>query len=64
MRGKLVYEMLNSIEGVSCNKVMGAMYAFPRIYLPKKAIVKAEVSMLLHKNVPSSSPRRQQKSID
>jgi len=41
-RGKMVYEILNSIEGVSCNEVMGAMYAFPRIVLPKKAIEKAE----------------------
>ena len=42
----MVYEILNSIEGVSCNEVMGAMYAFPRIELPKKAIEKAEVSTL------------------
>lgn len=45
MRGKMVYEILNSIEGVSCNEVMGAMYAFPRINLPQKAIEKAEVSI-------------------
>ena len=45
-RGKMVYEILNSIEGVSCNEVMGAMYAFPRISLPKKAIEKADVSTL------------------
>ena len=44
----MVYEILNSIEGVSCNEVMGAMYAFPRIDLPNKAIEKAEVSTLLY----------------
>ena len=40
----MVYEILNSIEGISCNEVMGSMYAFPRIDLPNKAIEKAEVS--------------------
>ena len=44
VRAKMVYEMLNSIEGIRCNEVMGAMYAFPRISLPKKAIEEAEVS--------------------
>ena len=42
-RAKMVYEILNTIEGVTCNEVMGAMYAFPRVQLPKKAIAKAEV---------------------
>lgn len=41
----MVYEILNSIEGVSCNEVMGAMYAFPKISLPQKAIAKAEVCL-------------------
>ncbi|XP_065065372.1 alanine aminotransferase 1-like [Rhopilema esculentum] len=41
-RAKMVYEILNTIEGVTCNEVMGAMYAFPRVNLPKKAIAKAE----------------------
>ena len=44
----MVYEILNSIEGVSCNEVMGAMYAFPKINLPKKAIDQAEVSIILN----------------
>ena len=42
----MVHEILNTIEGVTCNEVMGAMYAFPRIQLPQKAIEKAEVSCL------------------
>ena len=29
-------EVLNSMENVKCNEVAGAMYAFPRITLPKK----------------------------
>jgi len=41
-RAKMVAETFNSIEGVSCNEVQGAMYAFPKLDLPKKAIEKAE----------------------
>ena len=33
---------LNDIEGITCNKSEGAMYAFPRIQLPQKAIEEAE----------------------
>jgi alanine transaminase len=33
---------LNSIEGVKCNPVQGAMYAFPKIAIPQKAIEKAK----------------------
>ncbi|XP_073231491.1 uncharacterized protein [Porites lutea] len=35
-------EVLNSMENVKCNEVAGAMYAFPRITLPKKAIEAAK----------------------
>lgn len=37
-KAKLLTEMLNKIEGVKCNPVQGAMYAFARINIPKKAI--------------------------
>jgi len=40
-RAKLVADTLNSIEGITCNTVQGAMYAFPRIHLPEKAIAAA-----------------------
>ncbi|CAJ0593737.1 unnamed protein product [Cylicocyclus nassatus] len=40
-RARLVKEAYGSIEGVSCNEVQGAMYAFPRLLLPPKAIEKA-----------------------
>jgi hypothetical protein len=30
-RAKMVAETFNSIEGVSCNEVQGAMYAFPKV---------------------------------
>nr|BAN21041.1 alanine aminotransferase [Riptortus pedestris] len=41
-RARMVTETFNSVEGMSCNTVQGAMYAFPRIHLPQKAIDKAK----------------------
>ena len=41
-RAKLVKEAYSKIEGISVNEVQGAMYAFPRIELPQKAIEKAK----------------------
>merc|ERR1719516_93305 len=41
-RAKLVADTLNSIEGITCNTVQGAMYAFPHIHLPEKAIAAAK----------------------
>lgn len=41
-RAKLVEDSFNVIPGISCNPVQGAMYAFPQIKLPEKAIKKAE----------------------
>lgn len=35
-------EALNRLEGVTCNPVEGALYAFPRISLPQKAIQAAK----------------------
>lgn len=40
-RAKLVADTLNAIEGFSCNTVQGAMYAFPQITLPPRAIAAA-----------------------
>lgn len=37
-------EVFNSIEGITCNEVQGAMYAFPRIHLPQKAIEAANMA--------------------
>ncbi|KAK4427448.1 Alanine aminotransferase 2, mitochondrial [Sesamum alatum] len=37
-RAKKLEEALNGLEGVTCNRAEGAMYLFPRIELPKKAI--------------------------
>ncbi|KAK9734377.1 hypothetical protein RND81_04G136000 [Saponaria officinalis] len=41
-RAKTLEDAFNSLEGVTCNKAEGAMYLFPRINLPKKAIQAAE----------------------
>jgi len=43
LKARMTTERLNSIEGVRCNEVMGAMYAFPRIFLPDKAVAEAKV---------------------
>jgi len=47
LKARMTTETLNTIEGVRCNEVMGAMYAFPRIFLPDKAVAEAEVSTTL-----------------
>ena len=46
-KSKMTTEVLNSMENVKCNEVAGAMYAFPRITLPEKAIEAAKVSCLV-----------------
>lgn len=40
-RAKMIVDTFNSMEGFSCNVVQGAMYAFPRIELPPRAIAAA-----------------------
>lgn len=42
-RAQLVTKSYNQIEGVKCQEVQGAMYAFPRVFLPEKAIAEAKV---------------------
>jgi len=42
-KAEMVTKTFNSIEGVSCNVVQGAMYAFPNIQLPPKAQDAAKV---------------------
>ncbi|KAL7673040.1 hypothetical protein ACOME3_007911 [Neoechinorhynchus agilis] len=41
-KAELVTKLLNDIPGISCNRIMGAMYAFPRIDLPEKFIREAK----------------------
>ena len=42
-KAKLVADTFNSIPGITCNEVTGAMYAFPKIDLPPKAVQAAKV---------------------
>lgn len=46
-RAQAVHEAYDSIDGIECNPVQGAMYAFPRINLPQKAIDKAKVKLII-----------------
>ncbi|KAI3727386.1 hypothetical protein L1987_67200 [Smallanthus sonchifolius] len=41
-RAKTLEDAFNCLEGITCNKAEGAMYLFPRIILPNKAIKAAE----------------------
>jgi len=41
-RAQLVTKAYNAIDGVSCNEVQGAMYAFPQIDLPPKFVEHAK----------------------
>jgi len=43
-RATLLVDGLNAMEGVSCNQPQGAMYAFPSVTLPPKAIAAAEAA--------------------
>ncbi|XP_059642224.1 alanine aminotransferase 2-like [Cornus florida] len=49
-RAKTLEDALNSLEGVTCNRAEGAMYLFPRLHLPQKAIKAAEAA----KTVPDA----------
>lgn len=42
-KAHLTEEMFNTIPGIKCNPVQGAMYTFPQITLPQKAIDEAKV---------------------
>lgn len=42
VNAKVLVEGLNSVEGIDCVRAEGAMYAFPRIQLPDKALEAAE----------------------
>ncbi|KAI3408870.1 hypothetical protein GPALN_007464 [Globodera pallida] len=41
-RAQLVTKAYNQVEGVQCQQVQGAMYAFPRVSLPDAAIAEAK----------------------
>ncbi|CAI9722469.1 alanine aminotransferase 2-like [Octopus vulgaris] len=41
-KARLVTDTFKSIQGFTCNEVQGAMYCFPRINIPEKAITQAK----------------------
>lgn len=43
-RAKSLEDAFNNLEGFTCNKAEGAMYVFPQIRLPKKAIEAAKAA--------------------
>ncbi|WOL03897.1 hypothetical protein Cni_G12617 [Canna indica] len=43
-RAKALEDAFNSLEGVKCNKAEGAMYLFPHLHLPQKAIDAAKAA--------------------
>ncbi|OQR73242.1 alanine aminotransferase 2-like [Tropilaelaps mercedesae] len=42
IKAKMVADTFNTFEGFKCNPVAGAMYAFPRLTIPLKAVEKAK----------------------
>lgn len=52
-KARLTEEIFSEVPGITCNPVQGAMYTFPCITLPQKAIVKAKVwsTHTLHPNL-------------
>ncbi|XP_041424171.1 alanine aminotransferase 2-like isoform X3 [Xenopus laevis] len=41
-KARLTEEILNQSPGIRCNPVQGAMYSFPRIHIPEKAVKLAQ----------------------
>ncbi|KAF6775361.1 hypothetical protein AHF37_05733 [Paragonimus kellicotti] len=52
LKAALVSESLNALPGFSCNPVSGAMYAFPQIKLPPKAIETAKAELATYGEWP------------
>lgn len=42
-KAKLTEDLFNQVPGIHCNPLQGAMYAFPRIFIPTKAMEAAQV---------------------
>ena len=47
-KAELVSGTYNAIEGITCNPIQGAMYCFPRLHLPQKAVQHAKVGSQSH----------------
>lgn len=42
-KAKLTEDLFNQVPGIHCNPLQGALYAFPRIFIPPKAVEAAQV---------------------
>lgn len=42
-KAKLTEQVFNEAPGIRCNPVQGAMYSFPRMELPPRAVQRAQV---------------------
>lgn len=42
-KAQMTEQILNTVPGIKCNPVQGAMYAFPRIFIPPRAVEAAMV---------------------
>lgn len=47
-KAKLTEQILNTVPGIKCNPVQGAMYAFPQIFIPHRAVEEAKVHPLFN----------------
>ncbi|XP_060794718.1 alanine aminotransferase 2-like isoform X1 [Neoarius graeffei] len=43
-KASMTQQILNQVPGIKCNPVQGAMYTFPRIHIPPKAVSAAQES--------------------
>lgn len=43
-KAKVTEQVFSKVPGISCNPVQGAMYSFPRMQLPPRAVQRAKVS--------------------
>ena len=45
-RAKILVDGLNSIDGIKCEPAEGALYTFPAVEIPPKAVQKAEEELM------------------
>uniref|UniRef100_M3Z9K6 alanine transaminase n=1 Tax=Nomascus leucogenys TaxID=61853 RepID=M3Z9K6_NOMLE len=45
-KAKLTEDLFNQVPGIHCNPLQGAMYAFPRIFIPAKAVEAAQAHQM------------------
>lgn len=53
---QLAEEILNRAPGICCSPIQGALYAFPRIQMPERAIRLAQVPHSCTDHTPNTAP--------